>query len=161
MIVELWTDGSGTKMGEPGGWAFLLRATVDGELHEREGVGYEHDTTSQRMELAAVIEGLRALNRPCRVRVFSDSEYVIKGFTEKRIQKWRRNGWKTSDRRAVANRDLWICLAAAARLHEIEWRHVRGHSGVEHNERVDKLAGRARLVAKGEVSPLDLLKDAA
>lgn len=157
MNVELWTDGSGTTAGNPGGWAFLLRA---GE-HEREGVGYTADATSQRMELTAVIEGLRALTRPCVVRVFTDSEYVAKGFTDRRVEKWRRNGWKTSDKKPVANRDLWEQLAAAVGLHEVEWSHVPGHAGVELNERVDELAGQARQVALGNVSPVELLGVAA
>jgi ribonuclease HI len=107
---------------------------------ERELSGGEHTTTNNRMELTGVIEGLRALTRRCRVRVHVDSTYVMHGFTKGWLASWQANGWRTSAKRPVKNRELWERLAAEAHRHEIEWVLVKGHDGVEQNERVDALA---------------------
>jgi ribonuclease HI len=134
--VELWTDGACSGNPGPGGWAALLR--MGG--HERELSGGEHQTTNNRMELKGVLEGLRALSRPCRVRVHLDSSYVKNAFTNGWIARWQRNGWKSAGRQPVKNQELWQELVTEVARHEVEWVKVRGHSGVELNERVDALA---------------------
>lgn len=134
--VELWTDGACSGNPGPGGWAALLRV---GE-HERVLSGGEARTTNNRMELVSVVEGLRALTRPCHVRVHLDSSYVKNAFTNGWLQRWQRNGWRTSQKQPVKNAELWRALDAEVSRHEIEWVKVTGHSGVELNERVDRLA---------------------
>jgi ribonuclease HI len=134
--VELWTDGACAGNPGPGGWAALLRL---GE-HERELTGANPATTNNRMELQAVVEGLRALKRPCRVLVHTDSAYVRNAVRHRWIDGWQRNGWRTKAKTAVANRDLWEELLEAMRAHEIEWVPVKGHAGIELNERCDRLA---------------------
>jgi len=138
--VQLWTDGACSGNPGPGGWAALLCTGA----HERELSGGEHATTNNRMELMGVIEGLRALVRPCRVRVHLDSSYVIDAFTKGWLVSWRRNGWRTAAKQPVKNRELWEQLLAQAGRHEIEWVLVKGHNGVKRNERVDALAVAAR-----------------
>ena len=134
--VELWTDGACSGNPGPGGWAALLRM---GE-HERLLSGGEPLTTNNRMEITSVVEGLRALNRPCRVRVHLDSSYVKNAFTNGWLVRWQRNGWRNSGKQPVKNRELWQQLLDEASRHAIEWVKVTGHSGVEDNERVDRLA---------------------
>jgi len=135
-LVELYSDGSGTASG-PGGYGVVLRY---GDL-EKELSGFEPAATSQRMELIAAIRGLEALNNPRTVRVFSDSQYLVRGMSEW-LQGWIRNGrLDTPD--ALANQDLWQQLAAQAEKHQISWQWVRGHSGHPFNERCDRLAKRA------------------
>lgn len=135
-LVELYSDGSGTASG-PGGYGVVLRY---GDL-EKELSGFEPAATSQRMELIAAIRGLEALNNPRTVRVFSDSQYLVRGMSEW-LQGWIRNGrLDTPD--ALANQDLWKQLAAQAEKHQISWQWVRGHSGHAFNERCDRLAKRA------------------
>ena len=136
--VDLWTDGSCRGNPGPGGWAALLIAGG----HEKELSGAEPATTNNRMELTAAIRGLQALKRRCKVRVHTDSEYVKRGVTEW-LEDWKRRGWKTADKKPVKNVDLWQELDALLGSHDIEWRWVRGHSGVPENERVDQLANRA------------------
>lgn len=131
----LFTDGACSGNPGPGGWAALLRY---GE-RERELSGGEPATTNNRMELLAVIHGLEALKRPMRVRIYTDSQYVMKGMTEW-LAAWKRRGWKTADRQPVKNVDLWQRLEAALNPHQAEWEWVRGHSGHPENERVDVLA---------------------
>jgi ribonuclease HI len=134
--VELWTDGACSGNPGPGGWAALLRAGG----RERVLSGGERVTTNNRMELTSVVEGLRALKRPCRVRVHVDSSYVKNAFTNGWLARWERNGWKTSGKQPVKNRELWQELQAEASRHAIEWVKVAGHAGVALNERVDRLA---------------------
>lgn len=128
--MRIWTDGSCLGNPGPGGWGALL---TFGE-HERELSGGEDDTTNNRMELMAAIGALESLKRPCQVELWSDSKYVIDGITSW-IHGWRKRGWKK-----VKNRDLWERLDEARGPHDIEWRWVKGHSGDENNERVDRLA---------------------
>jgi ribonuclease HI len=109
---------------------------------EKEIAGAEAHTTNNRMELTAVIRALEALKRPVPVRLYTDSEYVRRGITEW-VKSWKARGWKTADRKPVKNQDLWEQLDAVAALHQIEWHWVKGHSGVEGNERVDRLANQA------------------
>jgi len=133
--VELYTDGACQGNPGPGGWGVLLRyGGVEKELS-----GAEPATTTNRMELTAVIRGLEALKRPCRVVVTTDSQYVRNGITDW-IRRWRRNGWRTADRQAVKNSDLWQQLDQVAAGHEVEWRWVKGHAGHPGNERADRLA---------------------
>lgn len=134
--VELWTDGACSGNPGPGGWAALLRM---GE-HERVLSGGEHRTTNNRMELTGVVQGLRALTRPCRVRVHIDSSYIKNAFANGWITRWQRNGWTSTEKQPVKNRELWEELVAEIARHEIEWVKVKGHYGVELNERVDRLA---------------------
>jgi ribonuclease HI len=137
-LVEIYTDGACRGNPGPGGWGALLSS---GE-HEKELSGAEPLTTNNRMELTAVIRALEALKRPSEVRVFTDSEYVRRGITEW-VKSWKARGWKTADRKPVKNQDLWERLDALAAGHKIEWRWVKGHSGVPGNERVDRLANEA------------------
>ncbi|HEX8123904.1 MAG TPA: ribonuclease HI [Solirubrobacteraceae bacterium] len=134
--VELWTDGACSGNPGPGGWAAVL---LFGD-RERELVGHDPQTTNNRMELQAVVEGLRALKQPCHVLVHTDSAYVRNAVSKKWIDGWQRNGWRTKAKTAVANRGLWEELLEAMREHEIEWVPVKGHAGVELNERCDRLA---------------------
>lgn len=133
--VLLVTDGACSGNPGPGGWGALLRYRGQ----ERELFGAEPDTTNNRMELLAVINGLEALKRPVRVRIVTDSQYVMKGITEW-LNGWKQRGWKTAGRQPVKNVDLWQRLEAALLPHEVEWQWVRGHSGHPDNERVDQLA---------------------
>lgn len=144
MVVDLYTDGACKGNPGPGGWGALLRF---GD-HEKELCGGEPETTNNRMELTAVIEGLRALKRACKVRVHTDSQYVQKGITEW-LANWRRRGWKTSEGKPVKNRDLWQALDRAVAEHEVEWFWVRGHAGHPENERADALANQGVLKALG------------
>ena len=137
-IVEIYTDGACRGNPGPGGWGALLSS---GE-HEKELSGAEPLTTNNRMELIAVIRALEALQRPSEIRIFTDSEYVRRGITEW-VQSWKARGWKTADRKPVKNQDLWERLDALAAGHKIDWRWVKGHSGVPGNERVDRLANEA------------------
>ena len=133
--VEIFTDGACRGNPGPGGWAALIRMGA----RERELSGGEPLTTNNRMELLAAIEGLKALKRPCRVRLTTDSNYVRDGIT-KWIHGWLRNGWRTADKKPVKNADLWQALLEAAEPHRIEWHWVKGHSGHAENDRVDELA---------------------
>jgi ribonuclease HI len=135
--IEIFTDGACKGNPGTGGWGALLM--VDG--HEKEIFGGERDTTNNRMELTAVIEALTALNRPCEIVVYTDSQYVQKGISEW-IHGWKARGWKTAAKAPVKNADLWQALDAAQQRHTIEWRWVRGHNGHPGNERADLLANR-------------------
>ena len=137
-IVEIYTDGACRGNPGPGGWGALLSS---GE-HEKELSGADPQTTNNRMELTAVIRALESLKRPTEARIFTDSEYVRRGITEW-VKNWKARGWKTADRKPVKNQDLWERLDALAAGHKIEWRWVKGHSGVPGNERVDRLANQA------------------
>lgn len=137
--VSLYTDGSCLGNPGPGGWAALLVIAKNGELHEREVVGGAPDTTNNRMELTAALEGLRALKRPCEVDLYTDSNYLVKGMTEW-IHNWRRRGWLNSQKKPVENRDLWEALLEAAGRHKVRYLWVRGHAGHPENERVDRAA---------------------
>ena len=133
--VEIFTDGACKGNPGPGGWGAVLRS---GDK-ERLLSGGEKLTTNNRMELAAAIEALNALTRPCRVQLTTDSNYVRDGIM-KWIHGWRRNGWKTADRKPVKNADLWQALLDATARHQVEWHWVKGHNGHPDNERADELA---------------------
>jgi ribonuclease HI len=135
--VELFTDGACRGNPGPGGWGVLLRyGDREKTLH-----GGERDTTNNRMELTAVIEGLKALKRPCRVRVTTDSQYVKNGITQW-IHNWKKNGWKTAAKKPVKNDDLWRMLDEQVARHQVDWAWVRGHTGHPENELADELANR-------------------
>ena len=140
--VEIATDGACKGNPGPGGWGVLIR----GSGAEKELSGHERNTTNNRMELTAAIEGLKALKRPCAVRLSTDSRYVMDGLT-KWIHGWQKNGWRTADKKPVKNSDLWKALLEAARPHTIDWRWVKGHAGDADNERVDQLASEAASAA--------------
>ena len=134
-LVELFTDGACSGNPGPGGWGAFLRWRES----ERELSGGEAQTTNNRMELMGAIEGLKALKRGVRVRVWTDSVYVRDGIT-KWVHGWKRNGWKTADKQPVKNVDLWQALLEVAGQHQIEWRWVKGHAGNPGNEKADALA---------------------
>ena len=133
--VEIFTDGACSGNPGPGGWAALLRYRDV----ERELSGGEALTTNNRMEMTAAIMALEALKRPSTVRLFTDSMYLRDGIT-RWIHGWKRNGWRTAERKPVKNADLWQRLDAALGRHNIEWHWVKGHAGHPENVRVDRLA---------------------
>jgi ribonuclease HI len=136
-VVEIYTDGACRGNPGPGGWGVLLRF---GDL-EKELFGGEAQTTNNKMELTAVIRALEALKQPSRVRVYTDSQYVQKGIQEW-IHSWKRNGWKTTDKKDVKNKELWVELDEQRKRHDIEWQWVKGHAGHPENERADALANK-------------------
>jgi ribonuclease HI len=138
--VEIATDGACKGNPGKGGWGVVLRMGNT----EKELSGGEAHTTNNRMELMAAIQGLKALKRPCRVTLSTDSRYVMDGLT-KWIHGWLRNGWRTADKKPVKNADLWQELLAAAKPHRVEWVWVKGHAGHPDNERADKLASDAAI----------------
>lgn len=140
--VELYADGACQGNPGPGGWGYLLRVHTPEGAKEKEASGAEPDTTNNRMELMAVIQGLEALSRPCKVLLVSDSQYVVKGLGEW-LPGWKRKGWRKADGQAVMNADLWQRLDAAVSRHDVRPRWVRGHAGHPENERVDRLASEA------------------
>ena len=136
-MVEIYTDGACKGNPGVGGWGAILRFGGT----EKELFGGVANTTNNRMEMTAVIEALRSLSRSCDAVVFTDSSYVQKGISEL-IHGWKRNGWKTSEKKPVKNADLWQTLDQLAAGHKIEWRWVKGHAGHPENERADLLANR-------------------
>jgi ribonuclease HI len=137
MDVDIFTDGACKGNPGPGGWGAVLRwGTVEKELW-----GGAAATTNNRMELTAVIEALRALKRPVRARVFTDSTYVQQGISTW-IHGWKKNGWRTKGREPVKNADLWQLLDEQVQQHQVSWNWVRGHAGHPENERADGLANR-------------------
>ena len=133
--VSLYTDGACKGNPGKGGWGVLMRYGS----HEKELFGGEAHTTNNRMELTAIIQGLAALNRPCAVVIYTDSQYVKNGM-EQWIHGWKKNGWKTASKQPVKNEDLWRQLDQLAAQHQIQWQWVRGHAGHAENERADALA---------------------
>ena len=133
--VEMFTDGACSGNPGPGGWGVLLRFGSE----EKELCGGEAETTNNRMELRAAIEGLNALTRRSRVRLHTDSQYVKNGITDW-IRNWKARGWKTAAKKPVKNVDLWKALDEASSRHDVQWEWVRGHAGHEGNERADELA---------------------
>ena len=138
--VDIWTDGSCRPNPGRGGWAAILR---DAGGRTREIFGAEDNTTNNRMELRAAIEGLEVLRTPCRVIVRADSEYVVRGMTLW-LPKWQASRWRNAKGKPVENADLWGRLAAVAEHHDITWQWVQGHAGDPMNARADALASAAR-----------------
>lgn len=141
MQVELYSDGSSRGNPGPGGYGTVLRY-IDpaGGVHERELSQGFVQTTNNRMELLGVIAGLEAVNRPCTVDVYSDSQYVVKAFNDHWIDGWLRRSWKNASKQPVKNVDLWKRLLAAMEPHDVIYHWVRGHAGHAENERCDALA---------------------
>ncbi|MBH9552572.1 ribonuclease HI [Inhella gelatinilytica] len=143
--VTLYTDGACKGNPGPGGWGVWMIAGG----HQKEMFGGSPSTTNNQMEMTAVIEALAALKRSCKIQLYTDSEYVLKGMTEW-LPGWVRRGWKTAAGAPVKNQELWLRLAGLAALHEIKWHWVKGHAGHEGNERADELANRGvELALKG------------
>ena len=134
-IIELFSDGACKGNPGLGGWGVLIKNSKT--LNELKGT--QQQTTNNRMELLAVIRALEALKRPCKIRLHTDSTYVQKGISEW-IHLWKKQNWRTSNKKEVKNNDLWKQLDQLAKPHQIEWLWVRGHSGHEGNEQADKLA---------------------
>ena len=142
--VDIYTDGACSGNPGPGGWGAILRFGAV----ERELSGGDNPTTNNRMEMLAAIMALEALKRPCRVRIHTDSQYLRDGIT-KFIHGWKKNGWKTADKKPVKNIDLWQRLETALKPHQVEWFWVRGHAGHPENERADALARAAVAEVRG------------
>ena len=136
--VDIYTDGACRGNPGPGGWGAVLTA---GE-HVKEISGAEPDTTNNRMELTAAIRALKALNRHCQVRLYTDSQYVRTGVTEW-LEQWKARDWRTANRKPVKNIDLWQALDAELSRHTIQWHWVKGHAGIPGNEHADRLANEA------------------
>ncbi|HHZ19481.1 MAG TPA: ribonuclease HI [Firmicutes bacterium] len=137
--VEIYTDGACSGNPGPGGWGAVLLA----KGQRKELSGAEPQTTNQRMELTAAIGALSALKRPCQVRLYSDSAYLINAFKQRWFDRWQQNGWRNSKGQAVENQDLWQELLRLAAIHRIEWVKVKGHADNVENNRCDALARQA------------------
>jgi ribonuclease HI len=137
-MVEIFADGACSGNPGPGGYGVILKygKTL------KEISGYALQTTNNRMEMMGVIEGLRLIKRPCRIRVVTDSGYLVKGMSEW-VPRWIKKNWMNASKRPVSNRDLWETLIELSQPHEIEWELVRGHAGHKENERCDRLAREA------------------
>jgi ribonuclease HI len=137
--VSIYTDGACSGNPGPGGWgAILIYQGMEKELS-----GGEPDTTNQRMELRAAIEALGSLKVPCKVKLYSDSAYLINAFNQNWIGNWQRNGWLNAQKKPVENQDLWQCLIQLSRTHQIQWIKVPGHQDNIYNNRCDLLARKA------------------
>lgn len=134
--VTIYTDGACSGNPGPGGWGVVLMAGG----HTKELSGGDRNTTNNKMELTAVIKGLEALTRPCKVNLYSDSAYVINAFNQHWIDNWQRNGWRNKAREEVANVDLWKKLLILTSKHDVTFIKVKGHADNEYNNRCDKLA---------------------
>ncbi len=145
--VTIYTDGSCLGNPGPGGWSAILMYG----RHRRELSGGMAHTTNNQMEIQAAISGLEALKEPCRVTLWSDSEYLRKGITQW-ITQWQANGWRTSNKQPVKNADLWRELLRTMARHQVEWRWTKGHAADEHNIRADELAREAALAAGGRAN---------
>jgi len=135
-VVTIYSDGACSGNPGPGGWAAVV---IDGTL-ERDLAGGEPSTTNQRMELRGAIEGLRAVEGHRDVALYSDSAYIVNCFRDRWYERWRQNGWKNAQKKAVSNRDLWEALIEQVERHHVTWHKVTGHSGDVLNDRADRLA---------------------
>ena len=133
--IEIYTDGACSGNPGPGGWGAILRF----QGKEKELSGGQRDTTNNQMELQAAIEALRALKESCVVDLYTDSQYLRQGITQW-IHNWKRNGWRTSDKKPVKNQNLWVELDELVQRHEVHWHWLKGHAGHPENERCDELA---------------------
>ena len=134
--VIIYTDGACSGNPGKGGWGAIL---MYGDF-KKEISGAERETTNNRMELTAPIEALKLLKRPCKVRIYSDSAYLVNAFSQGWIYNWQMNGWKTADKKDVKNRELWEAIYYFTTIHKIEWIKVKGHSDNEYNNLCDKMA---------------------
>ena len=154
MILEIFTDGACAGNPGPGGWGIIIRAEDD----QIEFCGGELKTTNNRMEMLAVIRALEKLPEPCTAKIYSDSQYVIKGISEW-IHGWKARGWKTAAKDPVKNEDLWRKLDELRDGHTIEWIWVKGHAGHAENERADELARKGLNAALAANDTVDYLTD--
>lgn len=134
--VTLYTDGACSGNPGQGGWGIVLMYNQ----HKKELSGYEQETTNNRMELQAAVEGLKAIREPCQVQLYSDSAYLVNCFTQRWYKNWAKNGWRTSKNQPVENQDLWKELLKLMEVHHVEYFKVKGHSDNEFNNRCDELA---------------------
>jgi len=134
--VTLYTDGACSGNPGPGGWGYVLIYRE----HRREMSGYDPDTTNNRMELTAAIEGLSALKEPCEVDLYTDSSYMANGFLKNWVAGWQKRGWIKADKKPVENQDLWKKLVELTQKHDVHWNLVKGHADNEENNLCDKLA---------------------
>ncbi|HHT27704.1 MAG TPA: ribonuclease HI [Firmicutes bacterium] len=137
--VIIYTDGACSGNPGPGGWGAVLQYGK----HYKELSGGDRHTTNQRMELQAALEALRALKRPCKVRLHSDSAYLVNAFNQNWLDNWQRNGWRTAAKKPVENRELWQALLDVAKRHQVTWIKVKGHADNQWNNRCDELASAA------------------
>jgi len=134
--VTIYTDGACSFNPGPGGWAAVL-------LHkgrEKQIFGFNPETTNNRMELSAVLEGLKALKEACDVTVYTDSAYIHRAFEQGWIDRWQTNGWRTAAKQPVENQDLWKAILEASKKHSVKYKKVKGHAGDKYNDMCDKLA---------------------
>ena len=143
--IEIYTDGACSGNPGPGGWGVVLLY----QGNKKELSGYQPETTNNRMELFAAIQGLAALREPCEVTLYSDSSYLINAFEKHWLDNWQRNGWKTSSKSPVENQDLWKLLLLHVRNHRVRFQKVKGHSDNEFNNRCDELARQQIALAGG------------
>jgi ribonuclease HI len=141
--ITIYTDGACKGNPGLGGWAAILMQDVNGEIREKIISGSHAQTTNNIMELTAVAEGLESLKKPCRVEVHSDSAYIVNAFSQRWVDQWQRNGWKTAQKKPVKNRELWERIIRQTTVHRVIFKKVKGHAGDHYNERVDALANRA------------------
>lgn len=134
--ITIYTDGACSGNPGKGGWGAIL---IYGDI-KKEISGYEKETTNNQMELTAPIEALSLLKKPCSVKLYSDSAYLVNAFNEGWIYNWQKNGWKTSNKQDVKNRELWEKIYSFTKIHKIEWIKVKGHSTNKYNNRCDELA---------------------
>lgn len=143
-VVDIYTDGACSGNPGEGGWAAYLSSVLpSGALHEKKISGYDPQTTNNIMELTAVIRGLEMLKVPARVKLFSDSAYVVNALNRNWLDNWASNGWKTSENKPVANRELWEKLKALLEVHSVQFVKVKGHADNKFNNLCDKLARKA------------------
>lgn len=157
--VTIYTDGSvRSNPGGNGGWAcILIYADDNGKEFRKELFGAVVNTTNNRMEMRAALEGLKALKEPCEVTVITDSQYLANGMTSW-VYNWKKNGWSNASGSSVLNQDLWQELVFAAARHKVTWKWVRGHNGNVYNERCDQLASRAAMSLPTDKEPIKAYK---
>ena len=146
--IDIYTDGACSGNPGPGGWGVVLIY----QENKKELSGYQPETTNNRMELFAVIQGLSALKESCAVNLYSDSSYLVNAFEKHWIEKWQRNGWKTSTKSPVENQDLWKLLLIHVRKHQVRFIKVKGHSDNQYNNRCDEMAVAAIKNGRGRIS---------
>ena len=146
--IDIYTDGACSGNPGPGGWGVVLIY----QENKKELSGYQPETTNNRMELFAAIQGLSALKESCEVNLYSDSSYLVNAFEKHWIEKWQRNGWKTSTKSPVENQDLWKLLLIHVRKHQVRFIKVKGHSDNQYNNRCDEMAVAAIKNGRGQIS---------
>ena len=145
--IDIYTDGACSGNPGPGGWGVVLIY----QENKKELSGYQPETTNNRMELFAAIQGLSALKESCVVNLYSDSSYLVNAFEKQWIEKWQRNGWKTSTKSPVENQDLWKLLLIHVRKHQVRFIKVKGHSDNQYNNRCDEMAVAAIKNGRGQI----------